>query len=60
MYHIFERTFKRVSIVEQSNYRVNTTNDGGGSGDSGSSYILLPQVAKHIIKRVSTKNIKHC
>jgi len=35
MYHVFERTSKRVSIVEQSNYRANRTNDGGGSGDSG-------------------------
>lgn len=38
--------------------RTNTTNDGGGSADSGSSYILLLQEAKHVIKRVSTKKHK--
>lgn len=36
----FERTSKRVSIVEKSNYyRANMTNDGGGSGDSDSGYL---------------------
>lgn len=38
--------------------RSNTTNGGGGAGGSGSSHTLLPQEAKHIIKRVSTKNTK--
>lgn len=49
-----------VSIVCPENNRVhsNTTNGGGGAGGSGSSHTLLPQEAKHIIKRVSTKNTK--
>lgn len=45
-YHKYERTLKSVSIVAQSITGSNTTNAGGGAGDSGSSHILLPQEAK--------------
>jgi len=50
---------KGVNCCTECN-RVNTTNGGGGAGGgSGSAQTILPQEAKHIIKRVSTKNTEN-